>query len=214
MTGAVAGPQGGWAPIVIEAVTSGGSFLDVGCWEGRMAALAQQKGARAVGVDMCASPSLKRNVDAHGFRFLQVDAMGPRFLELEPFDVVLCAGVIYHVPDPYGLLTRMKLATKQGGRLFVESAVMPGDEPVARFQAFADNPSNWWLPTTACLISMFRSLHMVEVKVAWSGKGRAVVSGLRPRTEAAAQLDRVLPRHPVLMPGGERDGERTAKKRG
>jgi tRNA (mo5U34)-methyltransferase len=99
-------------------------------------------------------------------------------LDVEPFDVVLFLGVLYHLRHP--LLALDIVAALTGGRLVVQTLTMPGDE---RLQAPADlpiddreqlthagwpamafvehelagDPTNWWAPNAACVEAMLRS---------------------------------------------------------
>src|SRR5687768_5846984 len=92
----------------------GKSFLDVGCWEGENCVEAKRRNAsEVVGVDLCTSESLRKNVDAAGFRFLQLDIFSEKFLELDRFDVVLCGGVLYHVENVLSLLFRLRKTVKE-----------------------------------------------------------------------------------------------------
>ncbi len=137
---------------------TGVSFIDVGCWEGHRCVDAVLRGvARVVGVDLCTSGELRRNMAEHVFEFVQADILSERFLGLDCFDIVLCSGVLYHVQDVIGLLVRLrKVAAK---RLVLETVVntLDPDVPLLRFHAddeLAGNPSNWWTPNELCLHQM------------------------------------------------------------
>ncbi|NJR52880.1 MAG: hypothetical protein HC780_28255 [Leptolyngbyaceae cyanobacterium CSU_1_3] len=52
---------------------------------------------QVVGVDLCTSEELDRNVRNFGFEFLQLDVLSEKWLELDSFDVVLFGGDIRRV---------------------------------------------------------------------------------------------------------------------
>lgn len=189
---------------------TGQSFLDVGCWEGINCAEAVKRGARkVVGVDLCTSNKLRRNVETFGFEFLQMDVLSEKWLELDDFDVVLCSGVLYHVENVISLLFRLRKVTRE--LLVLETATrdVAGDEPVLLFKPTdeTDNPSNWWVPNRACLHEMVRSCGFDdpdEVFVKKRRGGHRVCVHARPIERDS--YERVLPRKRESMSllGGER----------
>ena len=104
---------------------TGLTFLDVGCWEGVNCAEAVRRGAdRVVGIDLCTSDELRRNVENFGFEFVQMDVLSEKWLELDAFDVVLCSGVLYHVENVISLLFRLRTVTRE--LLVLETAGLSG----------------------------------------------------------------------------------------
>jgi SAM-dependent methyltransferase len=140
---------------------AGKTALDIGCNGGNQTLRMDQAGADVVGTDV--NPRYESQFalvkEAFGMRarYLEcsVENLPPEYV----YDVVLFAGVIYHVHDPFRALLNAWRATRTV--LLLESDTTPGDErPVAYFVKNA-NPweyANWWLPTTQCLIDMCRSL--------------------------------------------------------
>ena len=109
----------------------GRTFIDVGCmWavHGAYAFHALESGATAVtGVDLMApSPEfVTRNLaSGGGVRFVQGDINDPATsAAVGTADVVFCAGVLYHVPNP--LLTLEQLRRICGETLLLGSATIP-----------------------------------------------------------------------------------------
>jgi len=192
---------------------TGRSFLDVGCWEGINCAEAAKRGARkVVGVDLCTSEDLRRNVETYGFEFIQMDVLSEKWLELDDFDVVLCSGVLYHVENVISLLFRLRKVTRE--LLVLETATrdVGGDEPLMLFKATeeANNPSNWWVPNRSCLREMVRSCGFDdprEVHVKERHGGHRVCVHAQPMERDS--YDRVLPRKASAMSleGGSRNFE-------
>jgi tRNA (mo5U34)-methyltransferase len=158
--------------------------LDIGCNAGFYAFELARRGAEVLAVD----------VDEHYLRQarwaaaelgladrVQLRRLGvydlPR-LDLEPFDVVLFLGVLYHLRHP--LLALDIVAELTRGSIVVQTLTMPGDERLATpadlsiddreqltgpgwpAMAFvehelAGDPTNWWAPNAACVEAMLRS---------------------------------------------------------
>jgi SAM-dependent methyltransferase len=192
---------------------TGKTFIDVGCWEGVNCAEATKRGARqVVGVDLCTSDALKRNVDEFGFEFVQLDILSEKWLELDSFDIVLCGGVLYHVENVISLLFRLRRITSEA--LYLETKIFGrgqgGDSrPLMLFKPTEEkgNPSNWWFPNEAGLYAMLDSCGFANVEKTWeSGGGGGSRVCLRAEPVRMDNYERVLPRKPTKMPleGGKR----------
>jgi hypothetical protein len=109
----------------------GKSFADIGCmWgvDGAIAFLAEQSGASAVtGLDLMAASAAFDSEHARRaskVRFLQGDLHDAAVIEqVGKHDVVWCAGVIYHAPNP--LLTLERLRSITGETLILASETIP-----------------------------------------------------------------------------------------
>lgn len=85
----------------------------------------------------------------------------------EFFDLVLCLGVIYHRRDPYTAIQTLKKAIRPGGRLLLESQVVPGDGfyafcPPGRY---AKAPNVYMVPTVDCLVGWLKRAGFVDLEV-------------------------------------------------
>lgn len=199
----------------------GKSFLDVGCWEGIICAEAVKRGASAVlGIDYCTSPDLRANLETGGFSFLQMDVFSEKLLELPEFDVVHCAGVLYHVENPLSLLFRLRKLCKLGGLIYIETsyAVGPTDLPMMIFlpgSTMDNNPSNWWCPNEPCLREMFCAAGLSDFEVTYRSEppaheplyGRITFRGTAANTPAFIS-EKILPRRPSFMPTSSGQGNR------
>jgi tRNA (mo5U34)-methyltransferase len=117
---------------------AGMSVLDVGCFDGFYAFLAEQRGAeRVVAVDneqyrlWVASRWGVEVQGGEGFRavhrllgsmveYRRMDAFGLDQLE-ERFDLVYCFGILHRVENPLGLLRVLRGRTVDGGTVLVET---------------------------------------------------------------------------------------------
>jgi 2-polyprenyl-3-methyl-5-hydroxy-6-metoxy-1,4-benzoquinol methylase len=106
----------GELPNTIRRFAPGRSFVDIGCmWgvNGDYAFAAEEAGATAVtGVDVFGpTPEFEQKKAMRGsrVRFVLGDATEPRTIaEIGEVDVVFCAGVLYHHPSPFDLLTALR----------------------------------------------------------------------------------------------------------
>jgi len=104
---------------------------------------------------------------AHAALGSNVEAVVADFstMELAPlgqFDLVLYLGVLYHMPDPYGSLTRVATVSRDRALVETEMLVVPGAEHygVAEFIASDElgrDPTNWWVPNRTALLGMLRA---------------------------------------------------------
>jgi SAM-dependent methyltransferase len=208
-----------WEQFRLPVELSGKTFLDVGCWEGVHCADAIRRGAEGVtGVDICTCPDLTTNVERYGFEFLQMDVFGEHWLGLDRFDVVLCSGLIYHVPDPMALLMRLRPVTAELLVIETASTSLGGEEPMMMFQGDdAGNASNWWIPNRACVEQMLTTAGFAGISTVWEEAredhwGRLCVHAVPSGT---VDRGRLLPRKPRLMSvrGGNRGGKGGKGKR-
>lgn len=160
---------------------AGRSVLDVGCNAGFYAFEARRLGAsRVLGVDSqrreIAQARLAAEVLGLDVAFRRCSVYDLSIADPGAFDVVLALGLLYHCRHPLLALDRLFEVTR--GTLLLESAVAPEDEtpaPKARMIGGLDRdlvPAyyiengpdsseavyNWFLPTTACLSMLLRTV--------------------------------------------------------
>lgn len=151
----------------------GQNFLDVGCWGGGFLVEAHNRGADlAVGVDSVRTliPEVENVVtetklDDSVF-FYQMDIFSPHWFSLPRFDCVLCAGVLYHVPDPVGFLHRLKAVMTDKGVLYLETALHSKTDNISLYahEDFVDNNwSNWFIPTAGWLLTVTQEIGLRQV---------------------------------------------------
>jgi len=116
---------------LIRTHAPGGSFVDIGAmWRmhGRMPFVAEEAGAtRVTAVDaMDPTPQFEseRERRGSGVRFVQGDLHEPETVqEIGVHDFVWCSGVIYHSPNPYGLIEHLRDLT--GRLLYLGTEIVP-----------------------------------------------------------------------------------------
>jgi tRNA (mo5U34)-methyltransferase len=153
-------------------LVKGRSFLDVGCWDGYNSLEAYRRGARRVLAtdhfawsDQCwgnrgafelmrkhLAPSIEvKDIDLDQ---LTVDSVGE-------FEIVLFAGVFYHLRNPFAVLEQIARLAK--GCLIVETHIDALDvsEPAMIFYPGCElggDHSNWWGPNPSCVEAMLRDV--------------------------------------------------------
>ena len=133
-------------------------ILDVGCGNGYYALRMLGCGARSViGVDpvllavvqFLAARRFLGSLDAHVLPLRLEDLPAAN-----AFDTVLSAGVLYHSRTPIDHLTRLRDMLRPGGKLVLETLILPGDDALSRTPntRYARMRNVWHLPTLAELL--------------------------------------------------------------
>jgi tRNA (mo5U34)-methyltransferase len=156
---------------------AGLSVLDVGAWDGFFSFECERRGAdRVVAADWFAWHEAARGSkasfdlarEALGSRVEDVEV---RVEELSPervgtFDLVLFAGVLYHVRDPLRALDAVASVTE--GHLMLETHVdfVLRRKPAAAFypaRELEGDHTNWWGPNPAAVEAMLRAVGFTDV---------------------------------------------------
>jgi tRNA (mo5U34)-methyltransferase len=185
------GEWGGHSPSLWKAISDidfgGKKVLDVGCWDGLWSFEAERRGAAEVyATDLISQQSFQLPTFELAHAALKsrvryypdLSVYDLERLGVGDFDVVIFAGVYYHLKDPLRALSTLRRVMKEGARIIVEGAVIDaeperpglgpslrrllrgrrrarGDDCYARFyyhNAYAADDSNWWVPTVPCLL--------------------------------------------------------------
>jgi tRNA (mo5U34)-methyltransferase len=156
----------------------GKTVLDIGCWDGFNSIEAARRGAaRVLATDHFAwTPrcwgdrrafELARKHIAPAVELLEIDIPDLTPERVGCFDIVLFAGVFYHLRHPFLMLERVgKLANEQ---LIVETHLDATDygRPAMVFYPVAElgqDDTNWWGPNRACVEAMLRDIGFPRVE--------------------------------------------------
>lgn len=126
----------------------GGRLLDYGAYFGNFSGMFADLGFEVDAVDAFSSyaSTLERPITlmrSRGVKLLEFDEVGRDLLGVQDgtYDVVLCAGVIEHMPhSPLGLLKTLNRVLKSGGHLAVDT---PNLAHIYKRQALARGESVW-----------------------------------------------------------------------
>ena len=68
-------------------------------------------------------------------------------------DSIICMGVLYHHPDPHGLIKQLKKLLTKGGKLYLETLIIPGEDSVALCpeSTYAGMRNVYFFPTRSTL---------------------------------------------------------------
>ncbi len=93
--------------------------LDLGCYAGLISNLLAREMHRVIGldVDLEALSAAQHHKEAHNLEFIQATAECLPFGDTR-FDVVICAQVYEHAPDPDGMMDEVWRVLKDGGACF------------------------------------------------------------------------------------------------
>jgi tRNA (mo5U34)-methyltransferase len=85
----------------------------------------------------------------------------------EFFDLVLCMGVIYHQRDPFTACRKLFAATKPGGRVFLESLVVPqsGSHFLVPTERYAKMRNAWIIPSPEALATLLLRAGFIEPQI-------------------------------------------------
>lgn len=116
---------------LVRELAPGKSFVDLGgMWSvhGELAFLAEEAGATDVvlldGMDPTEEFQSEHERRSSRVRYVQGDLHDTEGMQaLGAFDVVWCAGVLYHTPNPYLQLENLRLMTRE--RLLLGTAIIP-----------------------------------------------------------------------------------------
>jgi tRNA (mo5U34)-methyltransferase len=167
------GPVGGDWPTTrfgLPEDLTGKTVLDIGAWDGFFSFEAEKRGA----VQVVAADVSDHAYGTAGFEFAR-KALGSKVTrkagdlskvevrKLGQFDVVLCYGVLYHMPNPWTAFDNLFALVKPGGLLLLETATTPdhdilgSETPAWTFFPGCDNdPTNYWYPNHTGVIAALK----------------------------------------------------------
>ena len=147
-------------------------MLDIGCWDGGYSFAAERLGASLVyATDLVSERAFAEQPTLEVARALLGSSVLYRSdmsvydldqMEIRDFDVVIFAGVYYHLKHPILALEAIRRVMPPGATLLIEGAIDDSPGCYASFYHYRDwlgDASNWWVPTAECLREW----------VAWSG---------------------------------------------
>lgn len=164
--------------IYFNGIIDGKTFLDIGAWDGFNSFDAHRLGAsRVLATDHFAwSDQCWGNREAFELARAHlapdVEVMDIDLPELSPetvgkFDVVLFAGVFYHLRHPFAVLEQISHLVNEW--LIVETHLdaLDYDRPAMVFyptNELANDHTNWWGPNSACVIAMLKDVGFPTVE--------------------------------------------------
>ncbi|MFV3126222.1 class I SAM-dependent methyltransferase [Niveispirillum sp. KHB5.9] len=157
----------GFMDMVRHIDLSGMTVLDIGAINGLASFGMKKMGAETVhATDSSDHKTFRRcaevlELDVNYHPRTQIKDFGGIF-ESGTFDLILCAGVIYHMLNPVSAFIAARKIIKEGGLLFMETAYYPDEERAAIFlnseTAMVDEHYTYSVPTKAALVGLMKLL--------------------------------------------------------
>lgn len=180
---------------------SGQRCLDLGAQECLLTAMMVRQGAAKVAaydrLDLTDRIDLIKeayNVDFDYYHSLQLNELPGRLKSegVEPFDVVVFAGVLYHMIDPLAGLATARSFARQGGLVVVETSVMSRGDYTAEINAKGRYypGSNYFQISLGTLDYFMRMLHMRPIDLLHTKPSE---DGVCRVTIVARAVDSVMP---------------------
>jgi tRNA (mo5U34)-methyltransferase len=159
----------------IPADLRGKRVLDIGTWDGFFSWELEKRGGAVTAIDMWDAPSMEQFLWVHRLKNSQVRYKRMDVFDLSPdsegtFDLIFCAGVLYHLRYPLATLEKIRKCCS--GQLILETVCMipavhnnfpmiaffPGDEEAA------NPPRTWGISGAATVPWLKEALRSVGFK--------------------------------------------------
>jgi tRNA (mo5U34)-methyltransferase len=158
------------ADVMFDEALTGKTILDIGCYDGFYSFEAHRRGAkRVVATDhfIWRDPrcrecfELARDIIAPGMEVHDLDIPDLTPDRIGTFDLVVFAGVLYHLRHPFQTLERISPLARE--TLVVETHLdaIESRRPAMTFYPGSElnnDPSNWWGPNRACVEAMLQDV--------------------------------------------------------
>lgn len=173
-------PSGTLEQLNLPQDMSGMRVLEIGPADGFFTKALTARGADVTAVDYAARDHYgfadMEECAQKKFKFFNVNIYDLAELKLKPFDVVLCLGVLYHLPDPCRALWTIRSLVE--GQLILETYVSRKfeDQPIAEYLPHSSTNgdyTNFWAPNPRCCASMLSDFGYVVDKT-WINESRAM----------------------------------------
>lgn len=136
----------------------------------------------------------KVEVIVDDFMTMDCDSLGT-------YDVTLYMGVLYHMKDPLGSLTRLAAVTGKLAVIETHAIAVPGYEHLELAEFYSSNQlngdsTNWWGPNIKALVGMCRAAGFSRVEVV---VGKIPETGVQRLRQAAGAVLSYLRRRPYYF---------------
>ncbi len=183
-----------WKYLDIKDEVAGKLVADIGCWDGYNTIQALKCGAKhVVAMDNGLGSynwqndisGWQKNLDEVRERYgINEDRISYVYNDVDEeylgyhayaVDVVIAAGLIYHLKAPFKFLQECYYILKNGGILTIETHVTCNDipYPAARFyprNELCGDKSNWWGPNNLCVVEMLNAAGFSKVVETYTGR--------------------------------------------
>lgn len=157
---------------------TGKSLIDIGAWNGVYSFEAKKRGATVLAVDSDTwtrelyrgreTFELANEALGAGIKTRLIDIEQPLPPDIGAFDVVLFAGVFYHLKNPIAGLDNAASLAKE--LLIVETHLEFPTDPRPQMihypgKELSDDPTNWWGPNCSCMLALLKDRGFLQIDV-------------------------------------------------
>ncbi len=161
------------------------SIADIGCYSGGMTLLMATRGAeRVYAIDEVPEHLDQCRFVSRTFGLRNVEPVCDSLYRLEDhikpgsLDLMVVAGVLYHLSDMLVGLHALRRLLKPNGTLLVETAAI--DDPQRSYADFARFVGGaWWVPTALCIQDMLGFMNFADPALRFYTEGRCLVRAVR-----------------------------------
>lgn len=162
---------------------TGKKVADIGCNNGYyMFRMLEDNPAKIVGFDPSALFKTQFDFINHFVKSdIVYELLGVEHLPFyeEKFDTIFCLGVLYHRSDPVGMLKDLSKGLAEGGEIYLDTFIIPGEEPHALCPAesYSKITNVYFVPTLKalenwCARAGFKSFEVLGTVVTTSDEQR------------------------------------------
>lgn len=156
--------------------------LDVGCWTGGASLLFAAMGAyRVLAIDEILGYTKCLHYLQTSFGIKNLFTLHTSLFDMilphrTSFDIVYCAGVLYHLTDPVVGLRIMHNLLRPDGLLLLETVIYRADQGMSLVQYLGPSKTgwNWWFPTVSALKQMLADTGFNNVRRVDKSRGNRV----------------------------------------
>ncbi len=172
ITPGVYDPSGTLHELKLAPDLKGKTVLEIGPAEGYFTKKLSERGAEVTAVDYAPKYhhgfGYMEEASGRQFHFIQSNVYDLEKTGLETFDIVLCLGVLYHLPDPVRALWTLRKFVKE--QFILETLICREheDEPFAKYLPWDSSNgdiTNFWSPNPKCTQMMLEDAGFIVEKV-------------------------------------------------
>lgn len=175
----------GWLPRDL----TGKRVVDVGCFTGALSLYLASRGAtKVIAVDEVEAHLeqcrfLASTFDVNNIEFVKSSLynLSSHLRQEEGADIIVMAGVLYHLSDMLIGLYMLNTLLKPGGILLLETNAVQDKRSYANFGRYGNGM--WWQPSTTCVVDMCSFMGFEDVEIDVYMRGRCLAKAIKKTTD-------------------------------
>ena len=192
-----------WQKIQLKESVLGREVLDIGACDGFFSREFHKLGAKVTAVDYKSKNltgfSIMERCYGHEIEHNHVNLYDAPGKLQRSFDVVVCLGVLYHLPDMMRALAAIRQLCREHLVLetYVETFAESNDMPLSRYYqgaSLAGDDTNFWAPNGACVAAMLADAGFEVWRTVTWGDRMLVQAGIDRSPSSLAKLTKAYGR--------------------